>query len=546
MAYSTNGISWTDDGVDHAPFVGGCAISFAATTLADWTFSVTNPTLYFRIYPFNASSGAGTIQIYDLHIEGNVHLACTKPVVSVTPAADSFCSGGTGVSLTASGAGVGGVYTWSPSTGLSATTGASITATPVISTVYSVVGTTSLGCKDTIAVTVKVIPLPVAGIITSGTSTFCTGDSVVLTTGAGAGYTYKWFAGTTAIPGATNTRFVARTAGSYSVEITNGSGCIAVSAPEIVAVNPLPTVVITPSGPTAFCPGGNVTLTATTTTGVIFQWYRLGTLISGAVSSSYIADTTSAYMVKVKDLFGCQSYSPFFVTTVVPKPVILQNDTTFCGGNSIPLKLNVSGITGLIYDWQYNNVSIKGAIYDTYLAGAAGSYSCSVFVTGSCTMKSDTVQVNVLPVKVPVISITNGTYSTTKGYASYQWYLNTTAISGATTTTWKPRMNGNYRVRVIDTNGCVTYSIAYVMATVGFSNLNTTELAIYPNPASSFVHVESSEHLKVVLTGIDGRTISEHTVARDIDISTLPNGVYIIMLYDDSGRRVKVEKIVKQ
>lgn len=77
------------------------------------------------------------------------------PTVSVTPSAASILPGGS-TTLTASGATT---YVWSPSAGLSATSGSSVTAAPAYSTTYKVVGTTS-ECSDSANATVSVLPPP--------------------------------------------------------------------------------------------------------------------------------------------------------------------------------------------------------------------------------------------------------------------------------------------------------------------------------------------------------------------------------------------------
>ncbi|HEY0110941.1 MAG TPA: hypothetical protein VGB67_14980, partial [Fibrella sp.] len=82
-----------------------------------------------------------------------------NPLPSVTltnsnPA--GYCAGSSGsVTLTASGAST---YTYSPATGLSATTGPSVTASPTSTTTYIVTGTDANGCIDTGITTVNVIP----------------------------------------------------------------------------------------------------------------------------------------------------------------------------------------------------------------------------------------------------------------------------------------------------------------------------------------------------------------------------------------------------
>ncbi len=73
-----------------------------------------------------------------------------NPDVVVLPA-EAYVCGGTAVVLTASGADT---YIWAPATGLSATTGAVVTAAPNQTTVYTVTGTGPEGCVSSRTVTV--------------------------------------------------------------------------------------------------------------------------------------------------------------------------------------------------------------------------------------------------------------------------------------------------------------------------------------------------------------------------------------------------------
>jgi hypothetical protein len=78
------------------------------------------------------------------------------PTVAVTPTTGSICNpGGTPIALAASGATT---YAWSPASGLSAATGANVTASPLATTTYTVTGTDGNGCTNTAtaAITVNV------------------------------------------------------------------------------------------------------------------------------------------------------------------------------------------------------------------------------------------------------------------------------------------------------------------------------------------------------------------------------------------------------
>lgn len=77
-----------------------------------------------------------------------------KPVLTVTPPSVSIVSG-TSAQLTASGADT---YLWTPSTGLNATTSASVIASPLASMTYTVEGTKN-GCKNSNNVIITVLPV---------------------------------------------------------------------------------------------------------------------------------------------------------------------------------------------------------------------------------------------------------------------------------------------------------------------------------------------------------------------------------------------------
>jgi hypothetical protein len=88
--------------------------------------------------------------------------------------------------LTAKGANL---YNWYPTTGLSSTTGPSITASPLITTKYFVIGVSQNGCNATDSVTISVAPRPVFSAQTSK-PVLCVGDTATLT--AAGGDVYSW------------------------------------------------------------------------------------------------------------------------------------------------------------------------------------------------------------------------------------------------------------------------------------------------------------------------------------------------------------------
>ncbi|MBL7950443.1 MAG: T9SS type A sorting domain-containing protein [Flavobacteriales bacterium] len=107
---------------------------------------------------------------------------CTGPTVSVSPTAPTICAGQS-VTLVGSGATEG--YTWAPATGLNATTGATVIATPATTTTYTVTGTNT-GCSitGTATVTVVVNPTSTAPVLTPNSVTTCSGSPTTLSASA--------------------------------------------------------------------------------------------------------------------------------------------------------------------------------------------------------------------------------------------------------------------------------------------------------------------------------------------------------------------------
>src|SRR5574343_158926 len=152
-----------------------------------------------------------------------------NPLPTVSAGPDVAICTGASTTLTATGAAT---YTWSPATGLSGTTTASVTANPTATTTYTVTGTSAAGCINTDQVVVTVNPLPTvnAGV----DQTICVGATVTLS-GSGAS-TYTWNNGVT-----NGVAFTPAATTTYTVTGTDANGCINTDQ-VVVTVNPLPTV----------------------------------------------------------------------------------------------------------------------------------------------------------------------------------------------------------------------------------------------------------------------------------------------------------------
>ena len=81
----------------------------------------------------------------------------------------------------------------------------------------------------------------------------------------------------------------------------------------------------------------------------------------------------------------------------------------------------------------------------------------------------------------------------------------------------------------------------------GVDELNLGDgIAIFPNPTSGIIYIQSPSKLNFALNSIDGRKIIATNNVNSIDIGYLPDGIYMLMFYTETGELVKVEKIIKR
>ena len=116
---------------------------------------------------------------------------------------------------------------------------------PIISSInssevgkYTATYTDPNGCSASLDLTITV-SVPTA-TITSPSNSFCTGGNLTLTANAGTGFV--WRNGTTSVD--TSATYTSKTAGSYTVIVSNANGCKDTSIVKTIIVNPTPVISI--------------------------------------------------------------------------------------------------------------------------------------------------------------------------------------------------------------------------------------------------------------------------------------------------------------
>lgn len=411
--------------------------------------------------------------------------------------------------------------------------------TPGVTTItYTMSGV----CNALHSVTVNPQPGPI-----TGATTVCTNATVPLSDAVSGGV---WTSSNlfVAMVGSLSGDVLGRgSIGPVTISYTLSTGCYSLHS---MTTLPMPTSYITPAGPTSFCIGGSVVLDATPSPpGFTFQWSNLSGPIPGATNSSYTATTSDSFIVTITGTNGC--FTPSFQTGVSASflPGISNSGpTSFCLGGSVILTANASGAVGTVsYQWQKNGVNIPMALSANYVATSSGVYHAVVTIaglSGSCIANTPNDTVNAYPQPTPAIAY-SGTSFSTGVYPTYQWFLNSVSIAGATSRTYAPHAIGSYRVRVSEGNGCYGYSAEYMLNNVGVAQISKSDVSIFPNPTTGKLLITAPVAVRAVITGMEGKIISDVANAKNIDITAVPAGMYLVMLYDEYGEMITVEKLIK-
>ena len=264
----------------------GLSVSLTAGGASTYTWSTGSNSSSVVVTP-SITSGSFTYNVV-----GSSSVGCTRTKVdsilvravpNLTITGGNYVCNGNTLNLNVSGAST---YSWN-----TGSTSNSIAVSPSVNTSYSVVGTSTAGCKRTSVNNVTVVSIPTVAI--TGNTVICFGDSLTLV--ANGANTYTWSTGST------NSVVVVTpsTATTYSLVGAIGVGCVN-SSQTAISVNTLPSLSLTASSKT-ICLGETTTIAISGATS--YTWSTAANTTSISVSPTI----TSTYSVVGKDGNDCSS-----------------------------------------------------------------------------------------------------------------------------------------------------------------------------------------------------------------------------------------------
>ncbi|MBA2613048.1 MAG: S8 family serine peptidase [Bacteroidetes bacterium] len=532
----------------------GSAITLTNTTISagpatyTWTMAGAAPPTSTLVNPTVSYAAPGIYTITLVGANGTSTASATKTISivngpTITVNTPTVCSGAT-ATLTASGATN---YTWTagPFT-------ASMTAAPLVTTVYTVTGSNG-GCSSIKTATIVVTPNPTVSV---NNQTICSGGTATIV--ASGATTYSWSTGFNGNPlivsppvnttytvigtttGCTNTKTVSITIGSsLSVLIaTNpssicaggsstltGSGALNYTwmpgslTGSIIVVSPIattfytlvgtngacngstvtsvsvistPTIAITTSPSSTVCAGKTVTMTASGS----YTSYTWVTPTVTAATYTAAPGTTTSYTVFAAGSGGCNTSSVVTITIKTNPLTALSSTNANCTN---PCSGIANGIT-----------SLGSAPYSYSLTGGScTSLPCSNLCAGNYTLVTSDAfgctSANSFSIFAPTNNIIANITSTNSACGTCSTGIVNLNVSGGVgpyTYSWSPSVSTTstatnlgpacYTVAVTDANGCSVATSTCVGFSTGLQNVlnNNATLLVYPNPAQSNVTIE--------------------------------------------------------
>lgn len=323
----------------------------------------------------------------------------------------------------------------------------------------------------------------------------------------------------------------------------------------------IPDMTITIASSTGFdtaCPYNLPTLTATIPSyfngRVKYQWYRGTTILTGSTGPSITVSPVSGnYYITVFDTAtGCTDTSAEYRMTIVPPPpaiITYYDSLTFCETSAIVIQAN-KGFK-YTYRWFFNSAEMVGETDDHLVVDKTGEYSLEVNTPLGCATNSTPIRVKVYPLPKPTVFTDGPQRLKTQKYYTYQWYRNNVKIDdtdaiGQTIYIQSKWGDGAYSVEVTDSNGCTAKSDVYLYSILSLDETTAGTIKVYPNPATDRLYIESSlPGIQAQLTDLAGRVIIGTTNSKQLDMSTLAEGMYLLTLTDKEGKQVSVQKVNK-
>ena len=471
-------------------------------------------------------------------------------------------------------------YTWKEN-GAVISTSQDLTKTFTTGGSYTIMLIASNGTTtDSASQVITVNPSPSQAVTPTGPSSNCTNSSPTssfITAGSTYALSYIWTltpssAGT--ISGNTTNAVVtwasAYTGTAYVQAMgTNTCGNGVISDSIIVNISSAPSSASTPTGADELCQNPvnttyNISPIANAST---YQW-TISPSSAGVITNNGVTATidwnntfTGNATITVMGSNSCgngSASSPLNISiNAIPGSTATPTGPNSLCKNNNNTNYNVSPTNyATSYNWTLSPSS-AGVITGNGTSAVinwdnqyVGQTNIKVSATNNCGTGPFSNNLSVMINNTPPIPTITSSFDTlfSSSNIDNQWYLSNNAISGATNYYYNVSSNGNYYVKVTNSNGCSSSSANYYFGSVGieYDNENSS-IKIFPNPTSDIITVSGKNINSIEVLNVQGQKINEYKNKTNlkkivIDLSNNSYGVYLLKIKTKDG--ILLEKVI--
>ena len=543
------------------------AITLSSSTPG--TYTVTN-TVAGTTAQCNSSATA-TVTINAAPTAGFSYPATTVCAGSATTLTPALTTGATA-----------GTYSLPTTTGLTinATTGVVTVATTAAVGTYTVTNTVAAanGCAPVTATATFTITSQTTATFSYPAGPYCvsgTTSPAPAVTGT-AGGTFSSTTGLTINATTGAVTLSSSTPGTYTVTYTVAGTCGS-SSTQSITLNAAPTASFSyGSGP--YCVSGTTNPAVTLASGATAGTFSSATGLTlnattGAITLS--SSTAGTYTVTntVAAANGCAQVTATATVTITAAPTasFAYPTRVVCAGSATTLTPALAtGATAGTYSLPTAtglSISAMTGVVTVATTAPAGTYAVTntVAASGGCAASTSTATFTVTAAPATPTLTTSGTPATgilltSSAPTGNQFYLNGTAIAGATNQTYlinSGNQNGSYTVTATNAAGCSATSAAVaVTVTATASAQATPTLTLYPNPTrDGQLTLELSgyqEAVQLQVINALGQRVYETTLSgsaltqkQKLNLAPLSAGVYLLQVRTASGS-LQVRRFVRE
>jgi PKD repeat protein len=405
------------------------------------------------------------------------------------------------------------------------------------------------GTASTLSVSIASSVTPTINIAATPSNSICFGNSVTFNatvTNGGSAPAYQWKVN--GINVGTNSASFTSSLLTHndvvSCVLTSNDAC---ASPNTASSNSITMVVNTIPQPSAITGSNEICQNATNESyfvqnelGVTYTWAvpADASIISGQGTNQIAVDFgANGGVISVVASNTCGNSSAQTLTVIVSTSIVpsvsissVPDVQAICSGNQVVFSaIAINAGSDVDYEW-YLNGTVVGTNSNTYSnnnLNTSDEVYCTITSNSPCASISN-VTSSVLIAQVTNVDLSvnsNGnTLTANENNTGYQWLDCNNSflpVLGANQQSFTPASAGSYAVLLTATN-CETTSNCYSAAPLSIRNMDTYEMALFPNPNNGSFNITFSkeiETLEITVTDILGKVILKNSHSNTANVS---------------------------